>query len=119
MGKSPRVAVRPQLSYPWSSRKEHALLRPGALILAFLAVLVGLAGFSDAKAQDSARQRLDAVRAALIEIDAAFKNATLSDADLQRLRADNDPLATEVASIVAELAPKLDASSKRLSELKP
>jgi hypothetical protein len=115
MGKSPRVAARPQLSNPSSSRKEHALLRPGALFLAILAILVGLAGLSNAIAQESARQRLEAVRAALIEIDAAFKNATLSDADLQRLRADNDPLATEVQSIIAELAPKLDASSKRLS----
>jgi potassium-dependent mechanosensitive channel len=59
------------------------------------------------------------VRAALVEIDAAFKNPSLSDSDLQRLRADNDPLATEVQSVIAELAPKLEASVKRLAELTP
>jgi potassium-dependent mechanosensitive channel len=59
------------------------------------------------------------VRAALVEIDAAFKSPSLSDSDLQRLRADSDPLATEVQSVIAELAPKLEASVKRLAELTP
>jgi potassium-dependent mechanosensitive channel len=96
-----------------------ALPRFGALFLAVVAILVGLAGLGAAEAQGMARERLDAVRAALAEIDAAFKEPNLSDNDLQRLRAENDPLATEVQSLIAELAPRLDASAKRLAELTP
>jgi potassium-dependent mechanosensitive channel len=97
---------------------KHALHRLGALLLALLA-LIGLAGFASAQTQDTPRQRLDAVRAALVEIDAAFTSPNLSDGDLQRLRAENDPLATEAQSIITELAPKLEASVKRLAELTP
>jgi potassium-dependent mechanosensitive channel len=100
------------------SEGKHALHRLGALLLVLL-TLVGLAVFGVAQAQDTPRQRLDSVRAALIEIDASFKNPALSDGDLQRLRADNDPLANEVQGVIAELTPKLEASAKRLTELTP
>lgn len=97
----------------------NVLNRLGAVVFAFIAILTGIADFGAAEAQETARQRLDAVRAALVEIDAAFKNPNLSDGDLQRLRADNDPLASEVQSVIAELSPKLEASAKRLVELTP
>jgi len=100
------------------TRRKNALPRLGALFFAVLA-LIGLAGFASAQTQDTARQRLDSARAALVEIDAAFQNPDLSDGDLQRLRADNDPLAAEVQGVIAELAPKLEASVKRLTELTP
>jgi potassium-dependent mechanosensitive channel len=97
----------------------NALHRLCALFFALAAVLIGIADFGPAQAQETARQRLDAVRAALVEIDASFKNPNLSDSDLQRLRADNDPLASEVQAVIAELSPKLEASVKRLTELTP
>ncbi|WP_158813770.1 DUF3772 domain-containing protein [Methylocapsa sp. S129] len=97
---------------------KHALHRFGAPFLALFA-LFGLAFSGAAHAQDTPRQRLDSVRATLVEIDAAFKNPSLSDSDLQRLRADNDPLASEVQAVIAELTPKLEASVKRLTELTP
>jgi len=87
--------------------------------LILLALLIGLAGLAPAAAQETARQRLDAVRATLIEIDAAFKSPNLADADLLRLRAENDPLANEIQGVIAELAPRLEASSKRVVELTP
>lgn len=87
--------------------------------LALVAILIGFAGLASAQAQDTPRARLDAVRAALVEIDAAFQNPSLSDSELQRLRAENDPLASEVQSVIAEISPKLDASVKRLTELTP
>ena len=97
---------------------KNALHRLGAFSLALLAFF-GLVGFAAAQAPDTPRQRLDSVRAALIEIDASFKNPSLSDGDLQRLRAENDPLASEVQGVIAELTPKLEASVKRLTELTP
>jgi potassium-dependent mechanosensitive channel len=72
-----------------------------------------------AQAQETPQQRLDAVRATLVEIDASFKNPNLSDSDLQRLRAENDPVTSEVQAVIAELTPKLEASVKRLAELTP
>jgi potassium efflux system protein len=111
------AAARPNRGRP-PTRRKHALPRLGALCLALIA-LIGLAGLASAQTQDTTRQRLDSVRAALVEIDAAFQNPSLSDGDLQRLRADNDPLAAEVQGVIAELAPKLEASVKRLTELTP
>jgi potassium-dependent mechanosensitive channel len=72
-----------------------------------------------AVAQLSPQQHLDAVRATLVEIDASFRNPDLADSDLLRLRAENDPLASEAQAVIAELAPRLDASTKRLAELTP
>jgi potassium-dependent mechanosensitive channel len=107
-------------SLPSSESKGiKALHRLGVLFLALAALLIGIANINAANAQDTARQRLDAVRAVLVEIDASFRNPNLSDADLQRLRADNDPLNGEVQAVIAELSPKLDASAKRLIELTP
>ena len=97
----------------------NALHRFCALFFALAAFMIGIADFGPAQAQETARQRLDAVRATLVEIDASFKNPNLSDSELQRLRADNDPLASEVQAVIAELSPKLEVSAKRLAELTP
>jgi potassium-dependent mechanosensitive channel len=105
-------------AYP-ESEGSNALRPLCALVLLLFAILTGLAGFDGAQAQETAQQRLDAVRAALVEIDASFKNPNLSDNDLLRLRADNDPLAGEVQSVIAEISPRLEASVKRLAELTP
>lgn len=115
MGNGPRSA---RIAVKREPEGKTALLRLGALRLVVLA-LIGLVGLAAAQTADTPRQRLDAIRAALVEIDAAFKNPSLSDADLQRLRADNDPLAIEVQGIIVELTPKLEASVKRLTELTP
>ena len=88
-------------------------------VFAVLATIVAWVGSSAAVAQDTPRQHLDAVRATLVEIDAAFKNTNLSDADLLRLRAENDPLANEIQGVIANITPRLDASTKRLAELTP
>ena len=88
-------------------------------VFAIVAISVAWVGSSAALAQDTPRQHLDAVRATLVEIDAAFKNTNLSDADLLRLRAENDPLANEIQGVIANITPRLDASTKRLAELTP
>jgi potassium-dependent mechanosensitive channel len=88
-------------------------------LAAALAVLTLWFCAAAAVAQITPQEHLDAVRATLVEIDASFKNPDLADADLLRLRAENDPLASEVQGVIAELSPRLDASTKRLVELTP
>src|SRR5262249_7594863 len=43
----------------------------------------------------------------------------LSDSELARLRAENDPLAAKLQAVIADLTPQLAASTKRLAELTP
>jgi potassium efflux system protein len=89
-----------------------------AAMLAVVALLLGLAA-APAQTTDPPKQRLAAVQSTLSDINAAFSKGDLSDADLLRLRAQNDPLAAIVQGVIDELAPKLDASQKRLLELTP
>jgi len=93
--------------------------KPKVGLFALAAVLFIWVCANSAFAQVTPRQHLDAVRAALVEIDAAFKNPDLGDSDLLRLRAENDPLASEILGVIADIAPRLEASSKRLVELTP
>jgi small-conductance mechanosensitive channel len=92
----------------------------------FFAALLALAfalllGVDPAHAQtpEKQRQQIDQVRAALVDIEAAFKTPNLSDAELLRLRSQDDPLAGQLQTVIDDLAPKLAASSKRLAELTP
>ncbi len=88
-------------------------LRPLLLLFALGGALAAYA------ADDTSRQVLDATKIALADIDLALKSDTLSEADLERLRAENDPLAAQLQAVVAELTPRLAASTKRLAELTP
>ena len=49
----------------------------------------------------------------------AEADKNLTDADLQRLRAQNDPLGIALQAAIADLTPRLAASAKRLAELTP
>ena len=62
---------------------------------------------------------LEATRAALTEVETALKDASLTDADLERLRADNDAAAVALQAAIAAMTPQLDAAAKRLAELTP
>ncbi|HXW20058.1 MAG TPA: DUF3772 domain-containing protein [Roseiarcus sp.] len=89
-----------------------------ALLALALALFVRLEP-AGAQTSQSQRQQVDQVRAALLDIDAAFKTPDLGDAELLRLRSQNDPLAGQLQSVIDDLAPKLAASNKRLTELTP
>ncbi len=85
------------------------------LILAVvLAAAIGRVAAQDARPLD-----LDATRAALASIDTSLKSSDLTDADLQRLRAENDPLGVALQAAIADMTPRLAASVKRLAELVP
>jgi small-conductance mechanosensitive channel len=100
-------------------RKMTAPARLSVLVLAFFGLFLVLVGQTSAQTPDSAKAQIESVRAALIDIDASFKNGPLSDAELQRLRAECDPLVGTLQGVIDELTPKLAASAKRLAELKP
>ena len=96
-------------------------MKPGsALRLVHWVVLVFvLMGLGRVWAQDAHPLDLDQTRAALASIDAALRNKNLTDAELQNLRAGNDPLALSLQGAIADLTPRLAASAKRLAELTP
>jgi potassium efflux system protein len=89
------------------------------LRLLILASAIALALLTGAGAEETPRQRLDAARTTIADIDSALRADNLTDADLARLRAESDSLALQLQSVVAELTPRLDASAKRLAELTP
>lgn len=88
------------------------------LICAFL-LAVALAGSGWGAAEDKPRDTLETVKSALAEIDDELKLDNLSDSQLAQLRARAEPLAGQLQSVIADLAPRLDASHKRLTELTP
>ncbi len=88
------------------------LLRGLALVLLMVSV-------SRVAAQDQGRLDLDATGATLTAIENTLKQPNLSDAELQRLRAQNDPLGIALQAAIANMAPRLAASTKRLAELTP
>jgi small-conductance mechanosensitive channel len=94
---------------------------PFIRILGFLllAVLIAFGAAASAAADEPPRPVLDTVRLLLDDIDTALKRGDLTEADLTRLRAENDPLGAQLQAVVAQLTPLLDASAKRLAELTP
>ena len=88
-------------------------------VLRWLVLALALMAAGAATAQDSAPLNLDATQAALNTIDSTLKDPNLTDADLQRLRAQSDPLGVALQAAIADMTPKLAASDKRLAELTP
>ncbi len=93
-------------------------MRSIRLFLALALMGLALGGFAHA-ADDSPRETLDSVKAALSDVDDELKLDTLTDNDLSKLRARAEPLAGQLQGVIADLTPRLDASRKRLAELKP
>ncbi len=94
-----------------------AILR--ALRLLILASLIPFAFAAYAGGDDTNHQTLETARAVLAEIDTGLKADNLTVADLERLRSETDPVALQLQAVLADLAPRLEASRKRLNELTP
>jgi small-conductance mechanosensitive channel len=88
-------------------------------ILRLLAIALVLASAGRASADDLRPLDLEATSNALSVIENALKQPNLPDADLQRLRAENDPLGLALQAAIADMSPRLAASAKRLAELTP
>ncbi len=67
----------------------------------------------------AARAKLDGFKADLDQKEAAIQGRTMSDADLQNIRLQIEPIIAEIRTIVEEQAPKLEASKQRLTQLGP
>ena len=72
-----------------------------------------------AQAPETPPQRLDGARISLDQIESGLKRGDLSDADLQRLRGQMDPVSADVQTALDELAPQYDAVKTRLDQLGP
>ena len=70
-------------------------------------------------AQSQGPLDLEATGNALTAIENTLKQPNLSDTELQRLRADNDPLGIALQAAIANMTPRLAASTKRLADLTP
>ena len=66
-------------------------------LLHWVVLVFVLMGLGRACAQETHALDLDQTRSALTAIEAALRDKNLDDADLQRLRAENDPLALALA----------------------
>ena len=84
------------------------------VVLAFV-----LMGLGRAWAQETQRLDLDQTRATLTAAEQSLRDKNLDDAGLQRLRAQSDALALALQGAVADLTPRLAASTQRLTELTP
>jgi small-conductance mechanosensitive channel len=65
------------------------------------------------------RAKLDGFKADLDQKEAAIQGRTMSDADLQNIRVQIEPIIAEIRTVVDELTPKLEASKQRLTQLGP
>ena len=67
----------------------------------------------------AARAKLDGYKADLDQKEAAIQGRTMSDADLQNLRLQIEPISAEIRTVVDEQTPRLEASKQRLTQLGP
>ncbi|MDF2970591.1 MAG: mechanosensitive ion channel protein MscS [Microvirga sp.] len=67
----------------------------------------------------AARAKLDGYKADLDQKEAAIQGRTMSDADLQNIRQQIEPIIAEIRAVVDEQTPRLEASKQRLSQLGP
>ncbi len=67
----------------------------------------------------AARAKLDSFKADLDQKELALQGRTLSDAELQNLRQQIEPIIVDIRTVIEEQAPRLEASRERLSQLGP
>ncbi len=92
------------------------------ILLAVVALVIGFAApavAQNAAAPATPAASLDAAKTAIDAVEAALARGDLSDARLQALREDIDPVATRMQGIAGDLAPRIDAAKARLAQLGP
>ncbi|HZH09351.1 MAG TPA: DUF3772 domain-containing protein [Microvirga sp.] len=67
----------------------------------------------------AARAKLDSFKADLDQKELALQGRTHSDAELQNLRQQLEPIISEIRTVIDEQTPRLEASRQRLSQLGP
>ncbi|MFL5187124.1 MAG: DUF3772 domain-containing protein [Microvirga sp.] len=104
--------TRPQAQAPASAQPQAAPQAAPAPAAAAPATSIS----AETKA---VRAKLDGFKADLDQKEAAIQGRTMSDADLQNIRVQIEPIIGEIRTVVDELTPKLEASKQRLTQLGP
>ena len=86
-------------------------------VLSLLACIV--VGPAVAQIPTKAAGDLDAAKSTIDMIEARLTRSDMSDAVLQQLRAQIDPVAVQMGAVVSELSPRIDAAKARLAQLGP
>jgi small-conductance mechanosensitive channel len=106
----------------WRDRLFGRLVS-GVFCVVYFALLMGV---SAAHAQSrpaapppSAQEVLDRAKQELDRIEVSLRRADLRDSDLQQLKADIEPAADSVSTVLAQLQPRVDSLRARLAQLAP
>ncbi len=101
----------------WSGLTALAL----ALVLALGIAIAGAGGVAAQAPGPNAEANavLDAARPVLSEIETTLQQPNLPDAELQRLRAQVDPVAARMRAVIEASQPRIDAARARLDQLGP
>src|SRR5260370_41457155 len=94
-------------------------LQSALRVLRWVLFALAVSALARAAAEELRPLDLETTRSALSAIETALKDENLSDTDLQRLRAENNPLGAALLAAIADLTPQLEASAQRLAELTP
>ncbi len=97
----------------------QSIVQTAFRLLSALVLVLALAFASAAFADEPKPLNLEATSNAVGAIENTLKQTSLADADLQRLRTDNDQLGVALLAAITDMAPRLDASAKRVAELTP
>ena len=98
------------------SQTAAGLLRLIAMLLCLAALAAGPAA---AQVPTKAAGDFEAAKGTVDMIEARLTRADMSDAVLQQLRAEIDPVVGQMNAVVAELSPRIDAAKARLAQLGP
>ena len=94
-----------------------------AVLLAASGIMAGPASAQIAAGQPQTTAtptaRLDSDKAVVDRIESALTRQGLSDATLQQMRTEMDPVAADIQALVTDLSPRLDAAKARLDQLGP
>ncbi len=100
-------------------------MRPIPILVVLCMLLAVLAGPAAAQQQAgdapplSPAAQLDSAKSALDQVEGALGRTDVSDATLQKLRAEIDPVGLSLQAVVADLQPRADAAKARLAQLGP
>ena len=91
-----------------------------AILLASMLMVLGPARvMGQAQAPISPQARLDDAKGTLDRVETTLTQGELTEAQLQALRGDVDPVGLEMTALAGELAPRIDAAKARLAQLGP
>ena len=91
-----------------------------AIVLALMLMVLGPTQvMAQAQAPISPQARLDDAKGTLDRVETTLTHGELTEAQLQALRGDVDPVGLEMTALAGELAPRIDAAKARLAQLGP